>query len=101
LRQVGAGPHETLDRGIGKAIALPAGQLARGNERRRRCGAEPRSEQKAGDCVPQEMHAWDRSVHFQEQCPPPAEAESGFPSENATTQKMPERFLLPVYMKPP
>jgi hypothetical protein len=26
--------------------------------------------------------------------------ESGFPSEIATTQKMPERFLLPVYVNP-
>jgi hypothetical protein len=26
--------------------------------------------------------------------------ESGFPSENATNAKMPERFLSPIYVKP-
>src|SRR6202035_5552857 len=53
----GAGPHETLDRGIRETVALPAGQVAPPDERRRRGTAEPGSKQKAGDRLGQDVHA--------------------------------------------
>jgi hypothetical protein len=42
-----------------------------------------------------------RLEHFQEKhALAKAGVESGFPSENATNAKMPERFLSPIYAKP-
>jgi hypothetical protein len=61
-----ARPHKALDRRIREAVAFAAGQFARRHERRRRRGAVPGSKQKASDRVPQGVHAWDRSEHFQQ-----------------------------------
>jgi hypothetical protein len=55
-RLKGAGPHEALDRGNGEAVAFPAGQFARRDERRRRRGRQAGSEHKAGDRVQKGIH---------------------------------------------
>src|SRR5450631_2797301 len=55
-RLVGTRPHEALDRGIGEAVALAAGQFAGGNGRRGGRDRYAGGEQEANDRV-QVIHA--------------------------------------------